>query len=526
MSDFKNISYIATEASHTASGFYAVNPATGAQLPGTFANNTAADVERAVLAAQGAFVSYSRLSDQRRAEFLEAIAEQLESRQSDIVARAALETALPEARLNGETGRTCGQLRMFATLLKEGSWVRAVIDTADPARAPLPKPDVRLTTVALGPVVVFGASNFPLAFSTAGGDTASALAAGCPVINKSHNAHPGTAILVAEAINAAIDACDIHPGVFSILSNEGYDLGCDLVTHPGIKAGGFTGSITGGRALFDLATKRPEPIPFFGELGSTNPVFLMPQKLSATPDALAEGFIGSLNLGCGQFCTNPGLLIAIKSDALNTFKQAVAAKLPKTDSQTMLTAGIAQAYRAAAQKMQSANGVDLVGIGIEGGLNQAQSMLMGVNASHWLANSELEHEVFGPSSLLIECDSMAQMLAVIDRMHGHLTGTLMAEDSDQAESAAVIDKLRDKVGRIILNGWPTGVEVCQAMHHGGPYPSATSAPTSVGARAIDRWVRPVAYQNMPDAMLPDALKNGNPLNILRLVDGQYTRVAL
>jgi NADP-dependent aldehyde dehydrogenase len=526
MSNFENISYIATEPCRSGSGFSAVNPSSGEKLPGTFANNTVEDVDRAVKAAQEAFTSYSRTSDKERAEFLEEIAIQIEARQSEIVARGSLETALPEMRLNGETGRTCGQLRMFAQILKEGSWVRAVIDTADAERQPLPKPDVRLTTVAVGPVAVFGASNFPLAFSTAGGDTASALAAGCPVINKAHSAHPGTAILVAEAINAAIKKCGVHPGVFSIISSDISRIGGDLVVHPGIKAAGFTGSVGGGRALFDLAKGRPEPIPFFGELGSTNPVFLMPNKLANQAEEIAEGFVTSLNMGCGQFCTNPGLLVAVSGDDLDKFKESVVTKLANVPSQTMLTRSIAEAYETGANKMKLAQGVDVVGQGPTGDFNQAQSMLLSVPAKDWLDNLALEHEVFGPFSMLVECDSIGQMLEVVDRMYGHLTGTVMSDDADSEDTSAIVAGLRDKVGRIIRNGWPTGVEVCQAMQHGGPYPAATFSPTSVGGRAIDRWVRPVAYQNMTDNMLPDELKSNNPLNILRLVNGEYTRSPL
>ncbi len=523
MSHFENISYIATEPCHTVSGFHGINPSTAEDLPGTFANNSADDIDRAVAAAKAAFESYSRTTDRERAVFLEEIAIQIEARQTDIVARGVLETALPEMRLNGETARTCGQLRMFAAILKEGSWVRAVIDTAQPDRQPLPKPDVRLTTVAVGPVAVFGASNFPLAFSTAGGDTASALAAGCPVVNKAHGAHPGTAILVAEAINEAIKKCGIHPGVFSIVSSNISRIGSNLVTHPDIKAVGFTGSTGGGRALFNLAAQRPEPIPFFGELGSTNPVFLMPHQLAADTEALADAFIASSNLGCGQFCTNPGLLVALKGGDLDTFKKTLADKMPAVASQTMLTSGIADAYASGAGSMSSAAGVSVVGLGSEPGLNQAQAMVLSVSVCPLPRMPDLEHEVFGPFAMLVECDSIDQMSAIVDRMYGHLTATLHASKQDLTESAVLVNKLRDKVGRILFNVWPTGVEVCQSMQHGGPYPAATYSATSVGGRAVERWVRPVAYQNTPDNILPDELKSANPLGLMRLVDGSYTR---
>jgi NADP-dependent aldehyde dehydrogenase len=526
MSRFNNISYIATEACETGTGFYAVNPKTNEALPGSFANNSVEDLNRAVNAATEAFASYSRTTDAERANFLEEIAIQIESNQAEIVARGTLETALPEVRLNGETARTCGQLRMFAKMLKEGSWVRAVIDTADPKREPLPKPDVRLTTVPLGPVAVFGASNFPLAFSTAGGDTASALAAGCPVINKAHSAHPGTAILVGEAINAAIVKCGLHPGVFSIISSGVSQIGGDLVIHPQIKAAGFTGSTGGGRTLFNMAMQRPEPIPFFGELGSTNPVYLMPEKLQTDTEALASAFVASSNMGCGQFCTNPGLLVAVKGDSLDQFKAKVAQELSTIDNQVMLTSGIADAYANGVKEMASSKGVVAVASGKEANLNEAQPMMVTVSSSDWLANPDLEHEVFGPFAMLVECESIADMEVISKQLYGHLTATVQATDADLEQSAVLVDQLRDKVGRIIMNAWPTGVEVCQAMQHGGPYPAATFSPTSVGGRAIERWVRPVAYQNLPDNLLPAELKSGNPLGILRLVDGEYTRKPL
>jgi len=523
MSEFNNISYIATEAVITDSGFHGINATTGEKLPGTFANNTPEDVDKAARAAKEAFVSYSRTSAEERADFLDAIAAEIESRLEMIVKRGNEETGLPEARLTGETGRTTGQLRLFSSMLRDGSWVRAVIDTAQPKREPIPKPDLRLTVAPMGPVAVFGASNFPLAFSTAGGDTASALAAGCPVIVKAHGSHPGTSVIVAEAINAAIQSCGMHSGVFSLISSDVTRIGVDLVQHPNIKAVGFTGSIGGGRALFDLCKARPEPIPFYGELGSTNPVFLMPNALKANLDNIATEFVGSMNMGCGQFCTNPGLLVAVKGDGLEQLKTSISSLLPNVGAQTMLSPSIASSYQRDAKERSSAKGVEVLVSGPAGGLNQAQSMVACVEADAWLENHELEHEVFGPFNLIIECDSIEQMSQVVDRMYGHLTATIHADEADYAETEGLLSGLRDKVGRILMNGWPTGVEVAQAMQHGGPYPAATFAPTSVGGRAIDRWVRPVAYQNVPDSLLPVELKNGNPLNILRLVDGEYTR---
>ncbi len=523
MTTFTNISYIATKAVATDTGFHGIEAASGNALEGTFANNTIEDVDLAVKAAKEAFATYSNTSAKERANFLNTIATEIEARRDAIVARAMLETGLPEARLIGETGRTTGQIRMFANMLEEGSWVRAVIDTADPQRQPLPKPDIRLTTVPTGPVAVFGASNFPLAFSTAGGDTASALAAGCPVIVKGHGSHPGTAILVAEAINAAIKICAMPLGTFSIISSSISHIGADLVKHPLIKAVGFTGSVGGGRALFDLCKARLEPIPFYGELGSTNPVFLLPDALNNRLDSIASGFVGSLNMGCGQFCTNPGLLVALKGADLDSLLAKVTQQLSTVDPQTMLSPSIANAYRANAESRTSIDGVDVIARGAAASDLQAESMIAKVSAQAWLQHNELEHEVFGPFSLVIECDDFSQMQAVIERMHGHLTATIHAESSDDESTATLLSMLRDKVGRILMNSWPTGVEVCQAMQHGGPYPAATFSPTSVGGRAIDRWVRPVAYQDVADNLLPDELKKDNPLRILRLIDGKYVR---
>lgn len=523
MTTFTNISYIATQPITAATGFNAIEAASGDLLEGTFANNTIEHVELAVKSAAEAFTKYSRTTAQERANFLNTIASEIEARRDDIVARAMLETGLPEARLIGETGRTTGQLRMFAKMLQEGSWVRAVIDTADAQRQPLPKPDIRLTVVPIGPVAVFGASNFPLAFSTAGGDTASALAAGCPVVVKAHGSHPGTSMLVAEAINAAIKSCDMPLGTFSIISSNISRIGVDLVKHPLIKAVGFTGSVGGGRALFDLCKSRSEPIPFYGELGSTNPVFLLPGALNKRLDSIANGFIGSLNMGCGQFCTNPGILVAIKSEDLDSFVTEVKQQLLAVDPQTMLSPAIAKSYKADSESRTSIEGVDIVARGAAANNLQAESMVAKVSALTWLKNDELEHEVFGPFSLIIECDDLSEMQKVVESMHGHLTATIHAEISDEEKSAILLSGLRDKVGRILMNSWPTGVEVCQSMQHGGPYPAATFSPTSVGGRAIDRWVRPVAYQDVADKLLPDELKNDNPLGILRLVDGEYIR---
>ena len=525
MNEKMNISYIATKVVTTDTGFAAVNPENGQELPTTFSNNSIADVDKACEKAQKAFAEYSQLSGKVRSSFIKQIVTQLQLKTDAIVQRAMLESGLPEMRLTGELGRTCGQLNMFASMLDDGSWMRPVIDTADPQRQPVPKPDVRLTVVPVGVVAVFGASNFPLAFSVAGGDTASALAAGCPVIVKSHSAHPGTSILVAQAINEAIEICHMPEGVFSLISGD-RSVGTRLVNHPSIKAVGFTGSTTAGRALFNECASRPEPIPFFGELGSTNPVFLLPNQFSEDIEGIAQGFVTSMAMGCGQFCTQPGLIVALKGESLNRFLDLVKEKLPTMEAQTMLTAGISTAYADGAKAMRNSDGVEHIAQGVDGALNQATSQVLKVSAETWLKSSSLEEEVFGPLSLVIECTSADQMLAIVEKMHGHLTATLHANNADLANSKQLIESLKHKVGRVILNNWPTGVEVCQAMQHGGPYPAATFSPTSVGGRAIDRWVRPVSYQGMPEELLPVELRNENELGLMRLVNGEYTNHSL
>lgn len=507
--------------------FQALDPTTHRFLDGNFPENGTTEVEQACSQAAEAYPVYSRLSDTERAEFLESIAQELESDRDAIVARGVAETALPELRLNGELSRTTGQLQLFANVLKEGSWVRATIDTAQPDRQPLPKPDVRMMQMPLGPVAVFGASNFPLAFSVAGGDTASALAAGCPVVVKGHPAHPGVSELVARAITRAIHKHKLPAGVFSLVIGTTRELGTSLVINDKIKGVGFTGSVAGGRALFNLATGRPDPIPFFGELGSTNPVLLMPEALNNQAESLADAFIGSLNMGCGQFCTNPGVLVAMKGEGLNRFLDTVSTGIVEQPAQTMLTPGIQQAYQAGQDKVAAQDGVELVGKGAEASAYQVQTFVYKVSAEQFILNPELEEEVFGPCALIVECASDDEMKRVLNGLHGHLTSTVHAEAADQALTSEMVNILTDKVGRILFDGWPTGVEVTHAMTHGGPYPASTdSRSTSVGSSAIERWVRPVSWQNTPDVLLPPALQNANPLNLWRKVNGELIRDAL
>lgn len=507
----------------TEGAFLALNPATNGKLPTEFQNANLDEVNAAAATAHKAFPIYSALSAEERATFLDEIAAQMEAAAENIVERGMAETGLPQMRLQGELGRTTGQLRQFSNILRRGDWKRVVIDTAIPDRAPVPKPDIRLTQIALGPVVVFAASNFPLAFSTAGGDTASALAAGCPVIVKAHSAHPGTSELVAECIRKAIEKCGMPAGTFGLIHGPGQTVGAALVQHPDIKAGGFTGSVGGGRALFNLASQRPEPIPFFGELGSTNPVFLLDKALEEKAESIAEAFVGAMTLGAGQFCTNPGILVVKESKDTATFLAKAADAIANQQAQCMLTPGISSSFNDGNKKRQAASGVRIKAFGPEAGGNNAQPILMAVSATDYLADEDLQEEIFGPSTLAIVCGSDEEMLQVAASFHGHLTSSIFAESGDLIMSQRLSAIMQNKVGRLIFNGYGTGVEVCAGMSHGGPYPSSTNVQsTSVGERAIDRFVRPFCYQNTPQELLPVELKDENPLGIPRLVNGAWT----
>ena len=509
--------------------FNATNPTNGQQSTELFSTASTVQAQAATLAASQAFDLYSQFSDQKKADFLRTIGTELEKLRPEIVQRATWETALPEARINGELGRTIGQLNMFAQLLEAGDWKRPVIDLAQPDRLPLPKPDIRLTQVPLGPVAVFSASNFPLAFSVAGGDTASAFAAGCPVIVKSHNAHPGTSELAASAILAAIEHCDIPSGVFAMLHDEGYAIGAALVTDAQIKAVGFTGSINGGRALYDLAVSRPEPIPFYGELGSTNPVFLLPESLADKAEQIAASFLGALTMGVGQFCTSPGILVAIKGEALDKLQSSLSDKTSALAAGTMLTAAMSKSYQAFCDQRVAMPSLKLIASGESANseASQAQVSLFSVDASDYLNQADLEEEVFGPSTLLVCCEDSSELLAVAKSLGGHLTAALFADEADQALAGQLLPILQQRIGRILFDGYGTGVELSSAMSHGGPYPSSTaSQTTSVGTRSIERFTRPLCYQNTPDALLPVELKNANPNSIMRLVNNSWTSMAI
>jgi NADP-dependent aldehyde dehydrogenase len=479
-------------------------PVSGA--PDIFAAGTPEHVARAAQAAEEAFWSFGYSSRAERAAFLRRIADEIEARGAEITAQGEKETGLPAARLEGERGRTTGQLRLFADHIEKGDYLDRRHDPALPDRKPLPRPDLRLMQRPVGPVAVFGASNFPLAFSTAGGDTASALAAGCPVVVKGHPAHPGVSDLVAQAIDAARRACGLHPGVFSQIHGQSHEVGQALVQHPLIKAVGFTGSLAGGRALFDLCAARPEPIPFYGELGSVNPVFILDHALARRGGEIAEGWAASLTLGAGQFCTNPGIVILREGPEAEAFMEAARAALAAVGVQTMLTSAIAAAFARGRERLAAGTGVRELLTSVCDRRGAAPSVYVTTGAE-WLANAELGEEVFGPLGLIVLVRDAEERLAVARAFQGQLTCTLQMEPEDTAEAQALMPILERKAGRVLANGFPTGVEVADAMVHGGPYPASTNfGHTSVGTLAIRRWLRPVCYQNMPEDLLPEDLR--------------------
>src|SRR5215470_2456254 len=511
----------------TGSGepLHAWNPTTGKQLEPAFIPPTAEEIEHAVQLAAKAFEVYSRTSGRERGAFLRTIATRIESITSEIVERAAQETALPVARLQGETARTCGQLRLFAQVAEEGSWVNGRIDHADPERKPLPKPDIRSLMRPLGPVVVFGASNFPLAFSVAGGDTASALAGGNTVIVKAHAAHPGTGELVGRAVQESVRECGLPEGVFSLLFGHGSQVGTALMKHPLVRAGGFTGSRTAGRILMDVAASRPEPIPFYAEMSSTNPVFILPGALRERAQNIAAGLHTSFTLGAGQFCTKPGMVFLGQGSDADKFAHKLSELVAGSSHFHLLTEAIHSSYGSAIAKRKADPAVTVLAekesTGAEGFC--AYSAVFETNADKFL-ECDLEAEIFGPTTLLVRHSGREQMLAIARSLEGHLTATIHGTEEDLHEYADLIAVLETKVGRLIFNGFPTGVEVTHAMVHGGPYPSTSDGrSTSVGTQAIFRFCRPVCYQGFPNNALPDELKEGNPLGIWRMVDGSLAK---
>ncbi len=501
-----------TVTAECGAAFHAYSPQDGSVLEPTFYSATIEDVDRAVVAATDAFAVFAATSGQERGRLLRAIADGIDASATDLIERAHMETALPRPRLTGEVARTSGQLRLFAQVVEEGSWVMARIDTADPARTP-PKPDIRSMLRPLGP------SNFPLAFSVAGGDTGSVLAAGNPVIVKAHPAHPGTSEIVGRIILSAVQASGLPAGLFSLLFDSGYGVGAALVQHPGIRAVGFTGSFHGGRALMDLAATRPDPIPVYAEMGSTNPVFILPGALQERGEQLADGLYGSFTLGGGQFCTKPGIVFADASRS-TAFTERLRSTTQSGPSFPLLTDGIASTYkRAVAHRgnLQTAAGQS-VNIGFS-----AQPILLETTGERFFSDSSLAEEVFGPTTLLVHCSGIEEMLHAAHALQGHLTATILGTENDLEQNAELLRILETKVGRVIFNSFPTGVEVCHAMVHGGPYPATSDGrSTSVGSQAIFRFTRPVAYQGLPQSALPATLRDSNPLGILRLWNGAWS----
>jgi len=513
-----------------AGTYKSVDPSNGKILEPAMSKASASQVDKSVAAAQACASEFRRCSLARRAQFLRTCAEEIMALGDTLVQRAMAETGLPQARIEGERGRTCGQLNLFADTVLAGDFLDVRIDTAMPDREPIPRPDLRYMNQAIGPVVVFGASNFPLAFSVAGGDTASAFAAGCPVLVKGHSSHSGTSELVAQAIAKAVKKTEIPDAVFSLLMGSGREVGSALVKSAEIKAVGFTGSFAGGTALVKLANERDEPIPVYAEMGSINPLILLPKQLESNSEQLASNFVDSLNMGVGQFCTNPGLVLGIESPALDTFIKTASDCMEKQQAGVMLNEGICQAYNKGIADITGQNGVDQKAIG-ETGKDKpgfcCQASLMTVAAKDFIANPKLSEEVFGPASLLVRCTDLAEMTSVVKSLNGQLTGTVHAAPGEMAEYDELIDTLSQRVGRLLVNGFPTGVEVCPAMVHGGPFPASSDVRcTSVGTAAINRFLRPICLQNYPEELFPEALQDSNPLNIWRLINGERSKDAL
>ncbi len=511
-------------SSGTGQTFQAVSPLDSRTLDPLFCRAGSKEVDAALDLAQKAFLKYRRTTGAQRGAFLETIAREIMELGDALIARAHRETGLPEGRLTGERLRTVNQLKMFAQVAGEGSWVDARIDTAVPDRQPAPKPDLRRMLIPIGPVIVFGSSNFPLAFSVAGGDTASALATGNPVVVKAHSGHPGTSELVAAAVLRAAVACGLPEGVFSMLHGAGKDMGVALVRHPMARAVGFTGSRAAGRALFDAAAARPEPIPVFAEMSSLNPVFILPSAMRERGAAIAEGLRASMTLGVGQFCTKPGLVFGLEGNGFEQFQQKLAASVQGCAPATMLHSGIHESFRKGLAKAMELDRVVVLAQSARSAVSEkteAEAVVVRTDLVNFRKHPELAEEVFGPFGVLISAPSLAALEEVAENLEGQLTVTLHATADDFNNAARLTEVLERKAGRLIVNGFPTGVEVCPSMNHGGPYPATTDVRfTSVGTAAIYRFVRPVCYQDFPAALLPEALQDENPLRIWRTVNGQ------
>ncbi|SFD60684.1 NADP-dependent aldehyde dehydrogenase [Actinopolyspora alba] len=514
-----------TEIAGKGAGIRAVDPATGQTLEPEFGHGSPADVDRACTAAEEAFPVYRAAPRNDRAALLDRIADNIDALNETLVERAHSESGLPKARLTGEVGRTTGQLRMFASLVRQGDLEAPRVDPSPAADGSRSRPDIRQRRIPLGPVAVFGASNFPLAFSVAGGDTTSALAAGCPVVVKAHDAHPGTCELVARAVTRAVTELDMPAGTFSMLFGSGPELGTALVTDPRIQAVGFTGSRSGGLALLAAAQSRPRPIPVFAEMSSTNPVFLLPNALAERAGDIATGFVGSLTSGAGQFCTNPGLVVAVDGPELREFLSAAADSVAASEPSTMLTPDIAHAYADRLGELAAHPSVEELarGTGTDRP-NTCRPALLATDAGEFLADESLHQEVFGACSLVVRCRDAEQLREVARNLEGQLTATVHAATADHPEAAALLPLLERCAGRVLFDGWPTGVQVGHAMVHGGPFPATSdSRGTSVGTLAVERFLRPVAYQDVPEALLPDSVAPGNPEQLWRRVDGEPGR---
>ncbi|WP_159022622.1 aldehyde dehydrogenase (NADP(+)) [Formosa sp. L2A11] len=503
------------------------NPETNTKNEEVFTEATSKEIDHAIVLATEAFKSFSKTSGKEKAKFLNTIADEILALDT-LLETYSKESGLPKERAVGERARTIGQLRAFATLVEDGSWVDAAIDTAQPNREPVAKPDLRKMYIGLGPVAVFGASNFPLAYSTAGGDTAAALAAGCPVIVKSHPMHAGTGELVASAVIKAAKKTNMPDGVFSNLNSSGVEVGQQLVKHPGIKAIGFTGSIRGGRSLYNLAAARKEPIPVFAEMGSINPVVILPKALSEQGAVWAKTYASSITLGTGQFCTNPGLLLGVKGKDLDKFIKVLSEEIVKIEPTCMLHPNIKSAFSKNKFKAFKQEGIAISAeYKTDVKPNYAQQTVLTVDGKTFLENSTLHKEVFGPFSLIVQCKNVKQLETILYQLEGQLTGTLITANEEADAHPEIVSALQNRVGRIIFNGVPTGVEVCPSMVHGGPYPASTDSRfTAVGTQSIKRWVRPFSYQNWPNHLLPKALQNENPEGILRLVNNKSTTDAI
>jgi len=505
---------------------HSYNATSGQSLSGDFVEANAAEIELAMRKSQSAFLQFKNTSGKDRALFLRAIAEEIIILDDDLIHRCMAETGLPEARFKGERARTIFQLQSFADLLDAGSWVEARIDTAMPERKPMPRVDLRKMLIPLGPVVVFTASNFPLAYSTAGVDTASALAAGCPVIVKNHPAHFGAGEMVGQAIMKAAKRCGMPDGVFSLLNGVDFKVGETLVKHPLTKAVGFTGSFIGGKAIYDMAQSRETPIPVFAEMGSTNPVLLLPEALKNGAEKIGKDYASSINLGVGQFCTNPGLLLGIEGEDLDRFTESIKEGIAQAKPFTMLHKGIKTNYDKLRNETIADGSVRLESESIleaDHHKSEARPTVVSVLATHFLQNPGMHKEVFGPFSMLVKCANADELHKVVESIQGQLTSTLMAQGNDYTNFANTINILKEKVGRLVFNGVPTGVEVCPAMHHGGPFPATTDSRfSSVGADAIKRFARPISLQDCPVELLPDELKDENLLGIWRLVNNKWT----